>query len=388
MRASLIWIMAIASGATVANLYYNQPLLALMGQQFRATAREIGLIPMLTQVGYATGILLFVPLGDLAERRRLIVVLTGCTAAALALAAVSPNLTWLAAASFAIGMMAVSAQILVPFAAQLTAPESRGKAVGRVMSGLFIGILLARTVSGYLGAMLSWRAIYWLASGFMIGLAIVLARALPKSQPSLKASYLSLMVSLRHIAQQPELQSASLIGAMSFGAFSAFWSTLAFLLEQPPYHFGSDVVGLFGLVGVTGALAAPIVGKVADRRSPRFTVRLGLLTTTVAFLLFWLAGYWLIGLVGGVILLDLGVQTTQISNQATIYQLPSELHSRLNAVYITVYFIGGAIGSYLGSYGWSQWQWNGVCGFSFLMLAVGFIALFWQHSQKRSNEYK
>lgn len=370
--------MAIASGATVANLYYNQPLLAVIAQDFDASTPEVSLIPTLTQIGYATGILLIVPLGDCTERRRLIVVMTVCTAIALALAAVSPSLPWLIAASFAIGMTAIAAQIIVPFAAQLAEPAARGKVVGMVMSGLFIGILSARTISGYLGALLPWQAVYWLGSGLMFVLAIVLLQTLPKSQPTLQLSYLRLMASLWPIAKQPTLQMASIVGAMSFGAFSAFWTTLVFLLKQPPYQYGSDVAGLFGLVGIAGALVAPQVGKVADRRSSFFTMRLGLLTSAIAFTLFWIAGHHLGSLILGVILLDLGVQTTQISNQTSIYRLPIELHSRLNALYIMFYFVGGAIGSYLGAFGWANWEWSGVCALSLGMLAIGFAALIWR----------
>lgn len=367
--------MAIASGATVANLYYNQPLLAVIARHFHASTHQVSLIPTLTQIGYAIGILLFVPLGDRTERRRLIVIMTICTAIALAVAAVSPNLLWLSVASFAIGMTAIAAQIIVPFAAQLAHPEARGRVVGTVMSGLFVGILLARTISGYLGAILPWQAVYWMGSGLMLVLAIVLMQTLPKSQPALQLSYPRLMASLWPIAKQPALQTASIVGAMSFGAFSAFWTTLVFLLQQPPYHYGSDVAGLFGLVGVVGAIAAPQVGKIADRRSPFFTMRLGILTSTIAFILFWMAGHHLGGLILGVILLDLGVQTTQISNQTSIYRLPADLHSRLNALYIMFYFVGGAIGSYLGAFGWTTWQWSGVCALSLGLLAIGFAAL-------------
>jgi predicted MFS family arabinose efflux permease len=376
-------MMAIASGATVANLYYNQPLLALMAQSLHASADAAGFIPMLTQIGYAVGIFLFVPLGDLMERRRLIVTMLGATALALGLAAISSNITWLVGASFAIGMTAISAQILVPFAAQLADPLERGRVVGTVMSGLLIGILLARTVSGFVGATLGWRAMYWLASGLMVVLAVTLFRLLPNSQPSLRVSYQSLMGSLfALVRQQPVLREASTIGAMSFGAFSAFWSTLVFLLEQPPYHYGSEVTGLFGLVGVVGAAAAPIAGKSADRSSPSLTVGLGITITTTSFLVFWGLGYQLWGLVVGVILLDLGVQTTQISNQALIYSLPPEFHSRLNALYITFYFVGGAIGSFLGAYGWNRWQWKGVCALSLVMLTIA-LATFLRRRQNR-----
>lgn len=366
--------MAIACGITVANLYYNQPLLALLARDFHTSARAVGLIPTLTQVGYALGILLLVPMGDLLERRRLIVTMMGLTAVALALAAVSPGLTWLIVASFAIGLTTIAAQIIIPFATQLIEPHERGKAVGTLMSGLFIGILLARTVSGFVGVTLGWRAMYWLASGLMLLLAVVMAKVLPRRQPPLQLSYGRLMRSLLHLMRtQPRLQQAALIGAMTFGAFSAFWSTLAFLLEQPPYDYGSGVVGLFGLVGVVGAAIAPVAGRIADRQSPRLTVGLGLLTTAFSFVFFWALGSQIWGLIVGVILLDLGVQTTQISNQTSIYQLPADMHSRLNAVYIMFYFMGGALGSFLGAYGWSHWGWPGVCGLSLGLMAIAAI---------------
>ncbi len=383
MHPFLVWIMAIASGATVANLYYNQPLLAIMARDFHVSVDTIGFIPMMTQIGYALGILLFVPLGDLIERRRLIVTMLGATAVASALAALSPNIAWLIGASFAIGLTAIAAQVIVPFAAHLSQPQNRGKIVGSVMSGLLIGILLARTVSGFVGGAFGWQAVYWLASAIMVGLAVVLYKVLPVSNPPLKTTYPYLMRSLfRIVVEQPTLREASLIGAMSFGAFSAFWSTLVFLLGQSPYHYGSEAAGLFGLVGVAGAVAAPFVGKLADRSSPMLTVGLGITTTTLSFLVFLGLGYHLWGLVIGVILLDLGVQTTQISNQAGIYSLPSSIHSRLNALYIMFYFVGGAFGSFLGAYGWHHWQWPGVCVLSLLMLASAF-AVFFQNKQNR-----
>ncbi len=321
MRSYLVWSMAIASGATVANLYYNQALLAVMQKSFHSSAHVVGFIPVLTQIGYAFGILLFVPLGDLIERRKLIALMLGATALALALAAMSPTITWLIGASFAIGMSAIAAQIIVPFAATLAAPQQRGKVVGTVMSGLLIGILLARTVSGFVGMLFGWRAMYWLASGLMVALAVTLFKILPKSQSSLKVSYQNLMGSLFKLVRKYQvLRDASAIGALSFGAFSAFWSTLAFLLDVPPYHYGSDITGLFGLVGVVGAVAAPLVGKLADRSSPRLTIGVGLAISTLSFLVFWGLGHQLWGLVVGVILLDLGVQSTQISNQTQIYE--------------------------------------------------------------------
>lgn len=367
----LLTTISIAGGITVANLYYNQSLLVLFASDFHASVHDVSLIPTLTQIGYALGILLLVPLGDFLERRRLIVLMMGLTAISLALAAISPNLTWLIVASLAIGLTSIAAQILIPFVAQLVAPQERGRAIGTVMSGLLIGILLARTVSGFVGGHLGWRAMYWLASGLMLVLAIVMSRLLPRSQAQLQISYVDLMRSLSQLIRtQPQLQRAAMLGAMTFGAFSAFWSTLAFLLSQSPYHYSSDIVGLFGLVGVAGAAAAPLVGKLSDTRGTRVPLGIGIVTTICAFIVFWLFGYRLWGLVVGVILLDIGVQVTQISNQATIYQLPEELHSRLNALYMTFYFVGGALGSFGGASCWSHFGWSGVCGLGLGLMAI------------------
>lgn len=192
MPSYLVW-MAIAGGATVANLYYNQLLLAIMAQSFHASPHVIGFIPMLTQIGYATGILLLVPLGDLTEQRRLIVTMLGATAVALALASIAPNLIWLVITHFGMGMTGIAAQVIIPFAAQLTPASARGKVVGAIVGGLLIGILLARTVSGFVGAIWGWRAMYWIASGLMVVLAFTLSRVLPRHQPALQGSYLSLM---------------------------------------------------------------------------------------------------------------------------------------------------------------------------------------------------
>lgn len=368
----IVWLMAITSGATAANLYYNQPLLAIIAKSLDASTQDTGLIPTLGQIGYALGNFLIVPLGDLLERRRLIVTMLIGTSLALATAAVSPTIAWLTIASLIIGITTIVPQIAVPFAAVLAPPVVRGKVVGTVMSGLLIGILLSRVTSGFVGVELGWRAMYWIASGLMLFLAIAVWKILPKSQPAVRLTYQQLIRSMLKLVREPVLQEASIAGAMVFGAFSVFWSTLIFLLEQPPYEYGSEVAGLLGLIGVVGAAAAPLAGKLADRRNPRLASVLGLITTTVSFLLFWLFGYRLWGLIVGLILLSLGVQVTTVSNQALLYKLPEDKHSRLNALFITFYFVGGAVGSFLGAYGWRVWQWNGVCAVGLLLSIIAF----------------
>jgi predicted MFS family arabinose efflux permease len=310
----------------------------------------------------------------------LIVTLLGLVTLALACAAIAPGLAWLSAASLVIGLLSVIPHLIVPFAAQLARPEQRGQAVGSVMSGLLIGILLARTVSGYIGALFGWRRVYWLAAGMMVMLAVILLRFLPRSTPSVKLSYREMLASLlKLVRQQPALRETAAIGALIFGAFSAFWTTLVFLLERAPYgyHPASQTAGLFGLVGVVGAAVAPLVGRVADRRGPRFTLGLALAVLLLSYGVFAMLGYHLWGLISGVILLDFGVQSAHVSNQMRIYALIPEARSRLNTVYMVTYFLGGSLGSALGAWGWSTMQWNGVCavGVSMSGIALAVFAL-------------
>jgi predicted MFS family arabinose efflux permease len=373
-----ILLLAIAGGTAVMNVFFNQPLLADIAASFHVSARAVSSIPTFTQIGFAIGVILFVPLGDMVQRRRLIPIMLAGIACGLIAAAVAPNLTWLCFASLAIGLTTVIHPIVVSFAAQITAPPQRGKAVGTVLGSIFTGMLLSRTVGGFVGAYFGWRTVYWLAAGLMIVLAVILSMLLPKSQ-SATISYPQLMRSLPKLfVEQPVLRQTVIIGAMQFGVFNAFWTTLVFLLSTPPYHYGSEVTGLFGLVGIVGATAAPLVGRLADKKGPRLTVGLAILIIALAYVVFWLFGYNLWGLIAGVILLDLGVQAGLVSNQARIYTLlPETYNSRLNTVYALFYYLGGALGSTLGAYGWSVWQWRGVCIVGFLMLVVAFATYLW-----------
>jgi predicted MFS family arabinose efflux permease len=369
---SLVWIMAIAAGLTVANLYYLQPLLATIGHEFGVAASAAGFVATLGQVGYALGLLLIVPLGDIRERRGLIIATLVAVTVALLATAAAPSLGWLAAGSLVVGATTVTPQLIIPFAATLASPEQRGRVVGTVMSGLLIGILLARTVSGIIGAHFGWRTMFVLAGAMMVALTLILWWVLPVSRPTTALSYPQLLRSLPGLLRrEPVLWETCALGALAFASFSVFWVTLAFFLETPPYHYGSEVAGLFGLVGVAGALAAALVGRVADRRDPRLVTGLTLLIILAAYAIFWLAGWSLLGLTAGVILLDLGVQGTQVSNQTRIYALAPDARSRINTIYMTTYFVGGALGSLLGAYSWSTWGWSGVCAAGGLLMLAG-----------------
>lgn len=368
-----VLILAMVCGVTIANGYYNQPLLAQISRSFAVSVQQVGLVPTFSQMGIALGMVLLLPLGDIVESRRLMIAALGVTTCALVGSAIAPNIHWLYVTSFATGFTTLVPYLIPPFVAHLAAPQERGKMVGMVASGVFIGILLARTVSGLIGDSLGWRSVYWLASGLMVATALVLAKFLPKSQPSSTLSYGQLLRSLgKLIKEQPRLREASLTQALLFGSFNVFWTTLIFLLESPPYHYGSQVAGLFGLVGVVGASAAPLVGRMSDRKGPRLAVGLAVVIILSSWVVLWVLGYQLWGLIVGVTLLDLGLQAGHVSNQSLIFSLLPNARSRLNTVYGVTNFIGAALGSLLAAWSWSMWQWNGVC---FLGLSLSMIAL-------------
>jgi predicted MFS family arabinose efflux permease len=368
----LLLLLATIAGVSVANIYYNQPLLDDFRKSFPQSAAWIGVVPSMTQLGYAAGMLLLAPLGDRFDRRRLILLQIAGLCIALLFAAAAPNLVVLVFASLAIGVLATIAQQAVPFSAELAPPSGRGQAVGTVMSGLLLGILLARTAAGFVGQYFGWRAVFGTSIVALIALAAVIISKLPRSKPTSTLPYVKLIGSMWHLVIELRgLRETSLTGAALFAAFSLFWSTLALLLAGAPFHYGPQAAGLFGIVGAAGAMAAPLAGKFADRRGPRAIVSLSIVLAAISFIVFALSGTSLIGLVIGVIVLDVGVQAAQISNQSRIYALKPEARSRVNTVFMVAYFIGGAAGSAVGAFVWPLFGWVGVsiAGLLFTALA-------------------
>ncbi len=355
--------MALSTGVIVANIYYAQPLLAAIARDFGLTVTQAGLIAMLSQAGTSLGMFLFVPLGDKFERRSLIVLLLGGCCVAMAMAAAAPTAVLLGVASFAVGATAATVHVIVPLAAHLAAPNQRGRVVGTVLSGLLMGVLLARTFSGTMGALFGWRSVYATGAVAMILLAVVVRALLPESRPEVKIAWPALMRSCLDLAvRHAALRESALLGALLFCAFSAFWTTLVFFLHAA-YGYGSAVAGLFGLVGAAGAAGAPLIGHLADRYGPRRTILFSSWLALGSFVIMGLWGGRLAGLILGVLLMDLGVQSGHVSNQARIYGIDPGARSRLNMVYMVTYFIGGATGSYLGAVCWRWAGWGGVCGF-------------------------
>jgi predicted MFS family arabinose efflux permease len=380
LHGRLVLLFAVACGASAANIYYAQPLLSTIARALHTGEGTAGLVVTTAQVGYAAGLLLIVPLGDLAERRPLIVRLLLMCALALAVCAAAPSIAVLAAAAGVVGVTSVVAQVLVPFAGDLASDHERGRLVGMVMSGLLIGILVARTVSGVVAELAGWRAPYVLGALGMVALAAALHRALPDVRPRTAASYRQVLRSVPTLVrEEPVLRRRMAYGALGMVAFSVLWTSLTFVLSGPPYGYGEAAIGLFGLAGLAGAGAAQGAGRFADR---------GLGHAATGFFLLAIAGGWglcalgrssLAALIVGIVLIDAGVQGQHITNQSTIYTLRPEARSRLTMAYMTGNFVCGAIGSALAAAAWTAGGWNEV-----VLLGAGIGALgllVWGHEQ-------
>lgn len=375
MTKRLTLVMAVGCGVSVGNLYYAQPLLDAIAKNLHVGYGEAGLVVTLSQVGYALGLLLLVPLGDLIHRRKLVVRVLVLTCISLAAAAVAPSLGALDIAIVAVGFTTVAPQILVPFAAELAAEERRGKVVGTVMSGLLLGILLARTVSGLLAELGTWRIAFYAAAAAMLVLAALLARELPDAPPSSDLAYPKLMRSVLQIArEEPIIRWRSLFGAVCFACFSILWTSIAFLLAGPPFHYHPAVIGLFGLLGAAGATMASVAGRLADRGLTRIVTGTLFVLLCGSFGLLALGRRELLPLILGIVLLDLAVQGVHILNQATIYARRPESRGRVTTIYMVTYFVGGALGSAAASGVYAADGWGAVCGLGAGVAACGLLA--------------
>ena len=357
----ILWIMIIGSGLVVANNYYNQPLLSLIAKDFNVSESKVSNIAMLTQIGYACGLLFIIPLGDLLKRKRMILIDFVFVIVALLGMYFAPSVSWLFPLSFLIGFTSVIPQVFVPMAAELAEPQKKAQAVGMVMSGLLVGILLSRVFSGFIGEYLGWREVYMIGAILMFVLWIFIYIFLPEIQPNFKGTYGNLMKSIVDLVKnQPQLRLASFRGATGFAAFSAFWTTLVFHLEEAPFFVGSDIAGAFGLIGAVGALAAALVGRVSKVLSTSKIIFYSIITMLISWGFFYEFGYTYWGLIVGVILIDLGLQAMHVSNQTIIFGLDAKAGNRVNTVYMTSYFIGGSLGTFIAANAWDKFQWNGV----------------------------
>ncbi|MBO9621248.1 MAG: MFS transporter [Sphingomonas sp.] len=354
----LVFAMAVAAGLAVANIYYNQPMLGIIEQEL--PGRIAGLVPTATQLGYAIGLFALVPLGDLVERRKLVVSQFLVLAVALVGAAIAPSPVLLLLASFLLGIASTVAQQIVPFAAHLAPAERRGAIVGTVTSGVLCGILLSRTLAGFVAAHAGWRAMFWLGVPLALAAAAIMGATLPRSRPYGGRSYGRLVLSLAGLWREfGALRVAAVTQALVFGAFTAFWSILALQLEEPRFGLGPEVAGLFGIIGAIGVVAAPLAGRFADRNGPHKAILAGTLLTLGSWVVF---GVWqsIGGLIVGCILLDFAAQSVLVSNQHVIYALRPEARSRINTIFMGSMFLGGAGGAAASSAAWSAGGWVAV----------------------------
>ncbi|MFP1740779.1 MFS transporter [Lonsdalea quercina] len=367
LSPALTLLMSAATGLMVASNYYAQPLLDAIANAFMLSPNQAGFIVTTAQLSYAVGLLLLVPLGDMLERRGLIVGMSLLSAAGMLITASSSSLWMMLLGTALTGMFSVAAQVLVPLAATLASPETRGKVVGTVMSGLLLGILLARTLAGALASLGGWRLVFWVASVLMIVLSLLLWRALPRYKQDNQLNYPQLLASIFHLMMTYKpLRIRSILGGLTFANFSILWTSMAFLLSAPPYRYSEGVIGLFGLAGAAGALAATRAGRLADRGHAKTVTTVGLIVLALSWLPIAAGMHSILLLLIGILALDLTVQGVHVTNQSIIYRDMPEARNRLTSGYMTAYFIGGALGSMLSAMMFQHFGWLGVSIAGFL----------------------
>ncbi|EAM8331548.1 MFS transporter [Salmonella enterica] len=387
LSPALIVLMSVVTGLAVASNYYAQPLLDTIAHHFSLSASSAGFIVTAAQLGYAAGLLFLVPLGDMFERRMLIVSMTLLAAGGMLITASSQSLSMMILGTALTGLFSVVAQILVPLAATLATPDTRGKVVGTIMSGLLLGILLARTVAGLLANLGGWRTVFWVASALMALMAVALWRGLPKLKSDTHLNYPQLLGSVFSLFIHDKLlRTRALLGCLTFANFSILWTSMAFLLAAPPFSYSEGMIGLFGLAGAAGALGARPAGGFADKGKSHLTTTVGLLLLLLSWLAIWLGHTSVLALIIGILILDLTVQGVHITNQTVIYRLHPDARNRLTAGYMTSYFIGGAAGSLISASAWQHAGWAGVC-LAGVTVALLNLLVWWRgfHRQEAVN---
>ncbi|WP_318368273.1 MFS transporter [Enterobacter sp.] len=387
LSPSLIVLMSVATGLAVASNYYAQPLLDTIARAFSLTPGQAGFIVTAAQLGYAAGLLLLVPLGDMFERRTLIVTMTLLAAGGMLITASSQSLAMMILGTALTGLFSVVAQILVPLAATLASPDKRGKVVGTIMSGLLLGILLARTVAGLLAGLGGWRTVYWVASVLMVVMAVAHWRGLPKVKQENHLNYFQLLGSIFTLFTRDKLlRTRAVLGCLTFANFSILWTSMAFLLASPPFNYSDAVIGLFGLAGAAGALGARPAGGLADKGKAHLTTTYGLALLLLSWVAIWFGHTSALALIVGILVLDLTVQGVHITNQTVIYRVQPDARNRLTAGYMTSYFIGGAAGSLLSASAWQHAGWAGVCMAGSLVAALNLL-VWWRgyHRQEAAH---
>ena len=374
LPASLLWTLAIIAGISVANLYYNQPLLNRISRDLQTSEFTANLIAMITQIGYAIGLLFIIPLGDLFKRKTIILITFTVLVVSLLTIALTPYIHLILFASLLTGICSVMPQIFIPIAAQFSTPETKGKNVGMIVSGLLTGILASRVVSGIIGEYLGWRFIFFVAAGMMVICVIIIMRVLPDMPCNFKGRYSDLMKSLFSLVMEyPQLRISSLRAGIAFGSFLALWTSLAFKMEQAPFFAGNNIVGLLGLCGIAGALTASYIGNYVQVLGVKRLNYIGCGLIFSAWFSLYSGQNSYVGIIIGIFIIDIGMQCIQLSNQTTIFSLSPKAANRINTIFMTTYFIGGSIGTLLAGIFWHWFGWQGVVGTGITLATCSFM---------------
>lgn len=361
--ASLLWILAIVSGLSVANLYYNQPLLNRISEDLKISEFTANLIPMTTQIGYALGLLFIIPLGDLYKRKHIIIVNFLFLVVATCSIASSTSIAYILIASLVTGICSVMPQMFIPIAAQFSLPENKARNVGMMVSGLLTGILGSRVISGFVGEYWGWRTMYYIAAVLMFACALLIFRILPDMPLNFRGTYGGLMRSLFVLCREhPTVRMVSIRSGFCFGSFLALWACLAFKLSGEPFYAGNNVIGMLGLCGIAGALTASFVGSLVHKFGVRFFTYLGCVLMICSWLIMYVFQNFYVGFIVGIVVIDIGMQCIQISNQTCALSLVPKATNRVNTIFMTTYFVGGSLGTFLAGTCWHVFGWAGVTG--------------------------
>ena len=384
LTTAQIAIMAVSAGICVANIYYNQPILPHLARSFQASEHDVGRVAVLAQAGYGFGLFFLTPLGDKVNRKRLMLVLQILLVIALLCMTFANSLLLVNIMSFLIGLSAVSVQIIVPMAASL-ARENRGRIVGIIFTGILVGVLFARVFSGFVAEWLGWRYVYGISAAMVTGVMIALQVSLPNVASEFRGTYGQLLASTVHqIGRFPLLRQTALLGALVFGTFCSFWTTLTFHLSGPPFRYQTGTIGLFGLLAIGAALMAPYFGKLADKGNANQVRLITVSLIILSVLIVKVFPFSAVAFILTVLLLDLGAQSTQVTNTALIYTLDSTAHSRINTVYMTTYFLGGAIGTFVGIQCWAWGGWSMVTWQLLIWSSLALLVL-WVSARKLTD---
>lgn len=374
---SILWSLAIIAGISVANLYYNQPLLSMIRHELGISEFKANLISMVTQIGYAIGLLFIIPLADLYQRKKIILSNFIFLIFSLLSIASGKNIHIILIASFVTGVCSVIPQIFIPIASQFSQPKYKGRNVGIVVSGLLTGILASRVISGFIGELFGWREMYYIAAGMMLICAITIVRLLPDIQPNFTGKYHDLMASIWTLLKKfPQLRIYSIRAALNFGSFLAMWSCLAFKMSQAPFFANSDTVGMLGICGMAGALTASFVGKYVKKIGVRSFNFIGCGLILLSWLFLFVGANSYIGIIAGIIIIDIGMQCVQLSNQTSIFELAPQASNRVNTIFMTTYFIGGATGTFLAGTCWELYEWHGVICVGVVLTTISLLITF------------